>query len=59
MFQEGEFMKEKDTYKEPKTFELPGAVVKVYSPILTDEERKRRMERIAKSAERLLNSKSN
>lgn len=50
-------MKEKDKYNEPKTFEYPGAVVKVYSPILTEEERKRRMERIAKSAERLLNSK--
>ena len=52
-------MKVKDTYSEPKTIELPGAVIKVYSPVLTDEERKRRMERIAKSAERLLNSKSN
>ena len=52
-------MKVKDTYGEPKTIEFPNAVVKVYSPILTEEERKRRMERIAKSAERLLNSKSN
>lgn len=52
-------MKVKDTYGEPKTIEFPNAVVKVYSPILTDEERKRRMERIAKSAERLLSSKSN
>lgn len=51
--------KQKDTYSEPKTFELPGAVVKVYSPILTEEERKRRMAQIAKSAERLLQSKSN
>ena len=47
-------MKQKDTYAEPKTIELPGAVVKVYSPILTDEERARRMAQIAKSAERLL-----
>lgn len=47
-------MKQKDTYQEPKTIEFPGAVAKVYSPILTDEERARRMERIAKSAERLL-----
>lgn len=47
-------MKEKDTYNEPKTFELPGAVVKVYSPILTEEERKRRMAQIAKSAAALL-----
>ena len=50
-------MKEKDKYNEPKTIELPGAVVKVYSPILTEEERKRRMERIAKSAETLLISR--
>ena len=47
-------MKEKDTYSEPKIFTYPNAVVKVYSPILTEEERKRRMGRIAISAERLL-----
>ena len=53
------FMKEKDKYSEPKTYTYPGAVVKVYSPVLTEEERKRRMGKIAKSAERLLKSKSN
>ena len=47
-------MKQKDTYSEPKTYTYPNCVAKVYSPILTEEERKRRMERIAKSAERLL-----
>ena len=47
-------MKQKDTYSEPKTFTYPGIVVKVSSPILTDEERHRRMAQIAKSAERLL-----
>ena len=47
-------MKQKDVYKEPKTIHLPGCVAKVYSPILTEEERKRRMQRIEKSAERLL-----
>lgn len=52
-------MKQKDTYSEPKTLEYQGAVVKVYSPILTEEERKRRMAQIAKSAARLLASKSN
>ena len=52
-------MKQNDTYGEPKTIEFPNAVVKVYSPILTEEERKRRMEQIAKSAANLLNSKSN
>lgn len=50
-------MKQKDTYEEPKVFTFPNAVIKVYSPILTEEERKRRMERIAKSAEELLKSK--
>ena len=49
-------MKEKDKYYEPKTYTCPGVVAKVYSPILTEEERARRMERIAKSAIRLLQS---
>ena len=47
-------MKQKDQYGEPKIFTYPGIVAKVYSPILTDEERQKRMERIAKSAARLL-----
>ena len=47
-------MKQQDKYHEPKVFTYPGAVAKVYSPILTEEERKRRMARIAKSAEMLL-----
>lgn len=47
-------MKQQDKYYEPKTYIYPGIVATVYSPILTDEERKRRMARIAKSAERLL-----
>ena len=47
-------MKEKDKYAEPKVFTYPGIVAKVYSPILTEEERKRRMAQIAKSAERIL-----
>lgn len=47
-------MKQQDTYGEPKTFTFPGVVAKVYSPILTEEEKQRRMACIAKSAERLL-----
>lgn len=47
-------MKEKDKYSEPKTFTYPNVIAKVYSPILSEEEKKRRMEKIAKSAERLL-----
>lgn len=50
-------MKEKDRYYEPKTYIRPGLIAKVYSPILTEEERARRMERIAKAAIRLLQSK--
>ena len=50
-------MKQQDTYAEPKTFTYPGIVAKVYSPILTEEERQRRMAQIAKSAERLLTTK--
>ncbi len=50
-------MKEKDKYNEPKTFELPGAKVKVYSPVLSEEEGKRRMAQIAKSAAALLKQK--
>lgn len=47
-------MKQQDKYQEPKTYTYPGIVAKVYSPILTEEERQRRMARIAKSAEMLL-----
>ena len=47
-------MKKQDTYAEPKIFTYPGIVVKVYSPILTEDEKQRRMAEIAKSAERLL-----
>ena len=47
-------MKQKDIYSEPKTSTYPGIVAKVYSPILTEEEKRRRMEQIAKSAQRLL-----
>lgn len=47
-------MKQKDQYAEPKTFTYPSIIAKVYSPVLTDEERQRRMAQIAKSAERLL-----
>lgn len=50
-------MKEKDKNNEPIIYTFPGAVVKIYPPVLTEEERKRRMAQIAKSAERLLNSK--
>lgn len=43
-----------DVYGEPEIFYYPNAVVRVYHPILTDEERERHMERIKKSAADLL-----
>lgn len=46
-----------DKYMEPKVIHYPGAVVKVYSPILTEEERKKRMESISEAAKKLLISK--
>lgn len=43
-----------DTYNEPKTLMLDGAIVRIYIPILTEEERNRRMERIRNAAADLL-----
>ena len=45
-----------DTYKEPTVYHYPDAVVRVYRPELTPEERARRMKAIAYHAERLLKS---
>jgi ribosome recycling factor len=47
-----------DTYKEIKTFEHPNAIVRVYVPDLTKEERSRRMKAVHKAAAELLKSKS-
>nr|DAZ38697.1 MAG TPA: hypothetical protein [Caudoviricetes sp.] len=47
-------MKQQDTYGEPTIFEFPGMTVRVYRPILTDEERAKRMEEIKKAAAALL-----
>ena len=44
----------KDTYGEPEIIRKGNIVAKVYSPILTDEERARRMERIKQAAIRLV-----
>lgn len=43
-----------DTYGEPEIIKFKNIVAKVYSPILTDEERERRMERIKQAAVRLV-----
>ena len=43
-----------DVYGEPEIFYYRNAVVKVYRPIFTEEERERRMERIKEAAVRLI-----
>lgn len=49
-------MKQTDNYGEAKVMEYEGAVVRVYHPILTPEERERRFRQIAKAAASLLMS---
>ena len=46
-----------DTYKEVRTFEYPGMIVRVHIPDLTEEERARRMKQLYKAAEELLKAK--
>ena len=48
-----------DTYGEPIIIEVNNNVARFYSPILTDEERERRMERIKQAAVRLVLSVDN
>lgn len=43
-----------DVYGEPKIFKFPGMTARVYRPILTDEERARRMKLIEEAAAALL-----
>ena len=45
-----------DTYNAPKRFVFDNAIVNVYSPILSDAERKRRYEKIKEAAEMLIKS---
>lgn len=46
-----------DKYGEPEIIKEGNIIARVYSPILTEEEQKRRMEQIKKAAIRLLLSK--
>ncbi len=46
-----------DIYGEPEIIKYKNIVAKVYSPILAEEERNRRMERIKQAAIRLVLSK--
>jgi hypothetical protein len=50
----GVVMKHQDSYMEAKTMHFPGMIVRVYRPILTEEERARRMAAIHKEAANLL-----
>jgi hypothetical protein len=43
-----------DTYEEPIIIEYPGMIVRVFRPILTEEERARRMKKIHDAAAKLL-----
>lgn len=47
-------MKSQDTYSEPRIIKSPGWTIMVSSPILTDDERARRMKRIEKAAAAVL-----
>lgn len=47
-------MKKQDVYGEPTVLEYPNAIVRVYRPILDDEEQARRMKQIHRAAEELL-----
>ena len=42
--------KSQDTYMEPEVYHHNNCIVRVYRPILTEEERARRMEAIKKAA---------
>ena len=48
--------KAQDTYQEPIIFEFPNATVRVFRPVLSDEERARRMKIIHDAAADLLKS---
>ena len=47
-------MKKQDTYGEPRIIEFDNMIARVYSPILTEAERKQRLDAIAKAAASLL-----
>lgn len=48
--------KSTDVYMEPVIIERPNCIIRVYRPILTDEERERRMKQIHDAAAALLMS---
>lgn len=52
-------MKTADTYGEPIIFNFPNATVRVFRPMLTPEEKERRMRIIHDAAADLLKAKGN
>lgn len=50
-------MKVQDTYQEPIILEFPNARVRVFRPVLSEQERKRRMKIIHDAAAELLREK--
>lgn len=46
--------KAQDTYQEPIIFQFPNATVRVFRPVLSDEERAKRMKKIHDAAADLL-----
>lgn len=49
-------MKSQDTYFLEKTIEEDNFIIRIYRPVLTEEERAKRMKRIHDAAEALLKS---
>lgn len=49
-------MRKQDTYGEPRIIVYDNMIARVYSPILTEAERKQRLDAIAKAAAGLLMS---
>lgn len=49
-------MAKNDTYGEPTIIEYPGMIVRIYRPVLTEEERSIRMKRLHDAAASLLMS---
>lgn len=49
-------MRQPDTYGEPVIYKSPGWKIRVFRPILTEEERARRMKEIEKAAAALIMS---
>lgn len=50
-------MKGQTEYKHVRTIEFPNMVVRVFSPVLTEEEQNRRMKAIQKASAELLKDK--